>query len=277
MFDYRSIFISDVHLGAPDCKAEFLLDFLRSTRCRQLYLVGDIIDLQALQSRPFWPAAHGEVVATLLDLARGPTRVTYIPGNHDAALRGLVGRALGGIEVRLNAIHCTADGRRLRVAHGDEFDPHGIGKTWLLRLGDGLYQFLCWLYRGLNRWRKRFGRPYLPMSIIAKSKIGRALAYIQQYETEVAERARRDGLDGHICGHIHFGAARSIDGMLYLNDGDWVEHCTALVEHHDGTLELLHWSDRRSSLAIIPPRAPAWPRAHEPPLPWPSAAAAAAP
>jgi UDP-2,3-diacylglucosamine pyrophosphatase LpxH len=111
------------------------------------------------------------------------------------------------------------------------------------------------------------------MSIIAKSKIGRALAYIQQYETEVAERARREGLDGHICGHIHFGAARSIDGMLYLNDGDWVEHCTALVEHHDGTLELLHWSDRRSSLAVIPPRSRT--PVHVPPLPWPAAARAA--
>lgn len=268
--DVRSIFISDVHLGSPDCQAGFLLDFLNSVRCRQLYLVGDIIDLEALRQRPYWPRSHGDVLATLLTIAQqGEAKVIYLPGNHDASLRGLAGQRIGAIDVRLNAVHRTADGRRFRVAHGDEFDPAGVGKTWLLRLGDHAYQLLCWLNRALNGLRRRLGRPYLPLSIWAKSRIGRALAYIQQYETEVAARARAEGLDGHICGHIHFGALREIDGVLYVNDGDWVEHCTALVEHHDGTLELLHWSDRRTSLARSPARSMPSP---EPVPDWPLAA-----
>lgn len=252
--DVRTVFISDLHLGTPACQAGFLLDFLAAVRCRQLYLVGDIVDLDALQQRPWWPAAHARVLARLVELARGPTRVVYIPGNHDAALRGLAGCTLAGIEVRLHALHRTADGRRLRVAHGDEFDPEGIGRSWLLRFGDRAYQGLVWLARQLNALRRRTGRPWLPLSVMAKSRIGRALAYIARYESLVLDRARRDRVDGHVCGHIHMGAARSEDGLLYLNDGDWVEHCTALVEHHDGTLELLHWGDRRASLARIPPR-----------------------
>lgn len=252
--DVRTVFISDLHLGTPGCQSGFLLDFLAKVRCRHLYLVGDIIDLEALQQRPYWPPAHSEVLARLVELARGPTRVTWIPGNHDSPLRGLAGSAIAGIEVRLDALHRTADGRLLRVAHGDEFDPAGIGRTWLLRLGDRAYQSLAWVARTLNRMRRRLGRPWLPLSVMAKSRIGQALAYIARYESLVLERARRDGLDGHVCGHIHYGAARSERGLLYLNDGDWVEHCTALVEHHDGTLELLHWGDRRTSLARIPPR-----------------------
>ncbi|MBX3726069.1 MAG: UDP-2,3-diacylglucosamine diphosphatase [Xanthomonadales bacterium] len=266
--DVRTVFISDLHLGTPGCQADFLIDFLAAVRCRQLYLVGDIVDLDALRQRPWWPASHARVLARLVELAGGPTRVTYIPGNHDAALRGLAGSTLAGIEVRLHALHRTADGRRLRVAHGDEFDPEGIGRTWLLRLGDRAYQALVWATRKLNALRRRAGRPWLPLSVMAKSRIGRALAYIARYESLVLDRARRDRLDGHVCGHIHMGAARCEDGLLYLNDGDWVEHCTALVEHHDGTLELLHWGDRRTSLARIPPRSretpgdvPAWPAA----------------
>lgn len=246
---FRSIFLSDVHLGTPDCKAGYLLDFLRSTRCEHLYLVGDIVDLEALARRSFWTAEHSAVLAEILAKAESGTRVTYIPGNHDCAMRGLVGQKIGQVEVRLDALHEGADGRRYRVSHGDEYDPAGCGRTWLLRLGDHAYRLLCWLNRGFNGLRRRLDLPYLPLSIITKSRIGRALAYIQDFERLAAANARAKGLDGHICGHIHFGGIREVDGVLYCNDGDWVEHCTALVEDPAGTLELIHWSEHRTRLA----------------------------
>lgn len=246
---FRSIFISDVHLGTPDCQAEYLLDFLRSTESEFLYLVGDIVDLQALRQRIFWTATQGAIVGELLDRAARGTRVIYIPGNHDAPLRGLAGGSIGEISVQLDAEHSGADGRRFRVSHGDEFDEHGVGKRLIVRLGDRGHRLLCWLNRNLNRLRRRFGLPYFPLSVITKSRIGRALDYIQGFEHKVAKRARDEGFDGHICGHIHFGGIRRIDGVLYLNDGDWVEHCTALVELDSGRMELLHWTERQGALA----------------------------
>lgn len=263
---FRSIFISDVHLGTRDCRADFLLDFLRATRCERLYLVGDIIDIEAMERSPYWPARHGEVLAEFLHIAANGTAVTYIPGNHDAPLRGLAGQRLGQIEVLLDTIHTTADGRRFRVSHGDEFDPEHQGKTWLTWFGDYAYRLICWANRSVNTLRRRLRLPYFALSILAKSRIGKALAYIRRYEGLATQRARELGLDGQICGHIHFGAMREHDGVLYLNDGDWVEHCTALVEHADGTLELLHWSERRAALmraaagerAPQPQPVPAW-------------------
>lgn len=245
---FRSVFISDVHLGTRDCRADFLLDFLRSTRCEQLYLVGDIIDLEALEQTPYWPARHSEVLAEFLAIAAQGTQVTYIPGNHDCRFRGMAGQRIGAIEVALDAIHTTADGKRLRVSHGDEFDPEHQGKTWLVWFGDYAHRFIRLANRGLNALRRRLRLPYFALSILAKSRIGKALAYIRRYETLATSRARSLGLDGQICGHIHFGAMGEHGGVLYLNDGDWVEHCTALVEHMDGTLELLHWSERRAAL-----------------------------
>ncbi|WP_313912551.1 UDP-2,3-diacylglucosamine diphosphatase [Tahibacter sp.] len=245
---FRSIFISDVHLGTRDCRADFLLDFLRSTRCEQLYLVGDIIDLEAMEQAPYWPSRHSEVLAEFLDIAAKGTRVIYLPGNHDCSLRGLAGQCIGGIEVALDAIHVTADGKRLRVSHGDEFDPEHQGKTWLTWFGDYAYRLICLANRKLNAVRRRLRLPYFALSILAKSRIGKALAYIRRYEAMATGRARELGLDGQICGHIHFGHISEHGGVLYLNDGDWVEHCTALVEHLDGTLELLHWSERRTAL-----------------------------
>ncbi|MCQ4166546.1 UDP-2,3-diacylglucosamine diphosphatase [Tahibacter harae] len=263
---FRSIFISDVHLGTRDCRADFLLDFLRATRCERLYLVGDIIDIEAMERSPYWPARHGEVLAEFLHIAANGTAVIYLPGNHDAPLRGLAGQRVGQIEVALDAIHTTADGRRFRVSHGDEFDPEHQGKTWLTWFGDYAYRLICWANRSVNTLRRRLRLPYFALSILAKSRIGKALAYIRRYEGLATQRARELGLDGQICGHIHFGAMRAHDGVLYLNDGDWVEHCTALVEHADGTLELLHWSERRAALmraaagerAPQPQPVPAW-------------------
>ena len=246
---FRSIFLSDVHLGTPDCKAAYLLDFLRATRSEFLYLVGDIVDLEALSVRSWWHPLHSAILGELLLKAETGTKVIYIPGNHDAPLRGLAGQKIGAAEVRLNAIHVGADGRRYRVSHGDEFDPDHVGKPWLIRIGDVGLRVLCKLNRAFNALRRRFDLPYLPLSIITKSRLAKALAYIQRYEESVAQAAHDYAVDGHICGHIHYGGIRRIDGKLYLNDGDWVEHCTALTEDEHGTMELLHWSEHRTALA----------------------------
>ena len=246
----RSAFISDVHLGTPDCKAAYLLDFLRQLRCEKLYLVGDIVDLEALSRRRWWHAEHSAVIAEILQLARRGVDVVYIPGNHDAPLRGLHGQRFGGVRIELDAVHVGADGRRYRVSHGDEYDPEHVGRSWMLHLGEAMHRFICWSNRRVNAWRRRMDMPYLPLSIIVKSHVRKALAYIRAYEQRVADDARERGFDGHICGHIHFGQVRDVDGVLYLNDGDWVEHCTALVEHHDGAFELLHWTERQRSLAV---------------------------
>ena len=247
-FHCRTAFISDVHLGTPDCKAAYLLDFLRRLRCEKLYLVGDIIDLEALNRRSGWQAEHGAVVAELLAMARRGVEVTYIPGNHDAPLRGLHGQHIGGVRIVLDAVHEGADGRRYRVSHGDEFDPEQVGRRWMLWLGEAMHRFICWGNRRMHGVRRRLELPYLPLSIIVKSHVGRALAYIRAFEQRVADDARARGFDGHICGHIHYGQVREIGDVLYLNDGDWVEHCTALVEDHTGAMELIHWSEQPASL-----------------------------
>ena len=244
----RSAFISDVHLGTPDCKADYLLDFLRKLRCEKLYLVGDIIDMEALARRPWWPAEHSAVIAELLDLAQRGVEVIYIPGNHDAPMRGLHGQRFGDVRIELDAVHVGADGRRYRVSHGDEFDPEQIGRGWMQHFGEAMHRLICWSNRRLHAMRQRLELPYLPLSIIVKSHIGKALAYIRAYEERVVLDARERGFDGHICGHIHFGHVRELEGVLYLNDGDWVEHCTALIEDHTGAMELIHWSEQPAAL-----------------------------
>lgn len=266
--DCRTAFISDTHLGTPDCKAAYLLDFLRQLRCEKLYLVGDIIDLQALQRRAGWRPEHTAVVAQVLQLARDGIEVTYIPGNHDAALRPLAGQTIAGVRIALDAVHEGADHRRYRVSHGDEFDPAPDHQGSLFRLGDVLHRLLCWGNRSLHRMREQRALPYVPLSIIVKSRINKVLAYIRAYEQRVADDARRRGFDGHICGHIHYGQLRQISGVLYLNDGDWVEHCTALVEDHTGVMALIHWPGH----ATAPART-----SREPLLPAPATALAPAP
>lgn len=245
---YRSVFVSDVHLGTPDCRADALLAFLRTVCMERLFLVGDIIDLEAMATRAYWPPSHAAVMAEILSLAARGIDVTYIPGNHDAPVRGLSGQTISGIKVRLNAEHRGADGLRYRVSHGDEYDSERLGKEWLVWLGEYARQFVCWINRGFNGVRQRFGLNYLPLPIVAKSRIGAALTYIREYESRVVAGARDGGFDGHICGHIHFGAIREIDGIRYYNDGDWVEHCTALTEGHDGTWSLVHWTGRAIEL-----------------------------
>jgi UDP-2,3-diacylglucosamine pyrophosphatase LpxH len=240
---FRSIWISDVHLGTRACKAEYLLDFLRHTESKYLYLAGDIIDFWSLRGGWHWPALHNRVVQTVMDKATRGTEVVYVPGNHDEMFREHVGRVFGGVRVALDTIHATADGRRLLVRHGDEFDAVVQHSRWLALLGSGIYDVLLYLNRWVNVVRRRCGLPYWSLAAYLKDKTKSAVNFISSFETTLVQEARRRNVDGIVCGHIHKAAIEEIDGMLYCNDGDWVESCTALVEHHDGSLAIVHWAD----------------------------------
>jgi UDP-2,3-diacylglucosamine pyrophosphatase LpxH len=246
---YRAVFISDLHLGTPGCQATQLLSFLKASPCDHLYLVGDIIDGWQLRRRWYWPQAHNDVVQKLLRGARKGTRVVFVPGNHDEFARGFIGHQFGGIEVVDEAVHVTADGRRLWVTHGDYFDGVIQCAKWLAYVGDNLYEFTLKLNRYLNHLRARFGLPYWSLSAYLKHKVKKAVNFISDFEVAVAHEARRRGHQGVVCGHIHRAEMREIEGILYCNDGDWVESRTALVEHHDGRLELLHWGASTSGPA----------------------------
>jgi UDP-2,3-diacylglucosamine pyrophosphatase LpxH len=241
---YRAVWISDLHLGTPGCQAEALLDFLKHVECDHLFLVGDIIDGWQLRRSWYWPQAHNDVVQKLLRKARKGTRVIFIPGNHDEFARRYVGHNFGGIDVAEEWIHETADGRKLWVMHGDLFDGVIQCAKWLAHVGDTLYEFTLKLNRYLNTMRARLGLPYWSLSKYLKLKVKRAVSYVGDFENAVAREARRRGVHGVVCGHIHHAEMRDIDGILYANDGDWVESLTALVEHADGRLEILDWSSR---------------------------------
>jgi UDP-2,3-diacylglucosamine pyrophosphatase LpxH len=242
---YRSIWISDIHLGTRGCKADLLLDFLRETDSDYLYLVGDIIDCWRLRRSWYWAQSHNDVVQKLLRKARKGTHVVYVPGNHDEPLRDYTDMQFGGVTVLSEAIHETADGRRLLILHGDDFD--GIVKyaKWLAMLGDQAYNLMIAVNHWFNWMRRRLGYPYWSLSAFLKLKVKNAVDYINDFEVAVAAEARRRGADGVVCGHIHKAEMRPIDGILYCNDGDWVESCTALVEHKDGRLEILDWAKVR--------------------------------
>lgn len=238
---YRAIFVSDIHLGTPGCQAESLLDFLKDHSSNYLYLVGDIVDGWQLRRRWFWPQSHNDVVQKLLRRARKGCQVIYVPGNHDEFARGFVGHQFGGIDVVQEAVHTTADGKRLWVIHGDYFDGVVQCAKWLAYLGDTLYEFTLKLNRHFNSYRARMGLPYWSLSAYLKHKVKKALNYVMDFEDAVAAEARERGHHGVVCGHIHRAEMRDIDGTLYCNDGDWVESRTALVEHMDGRLELIYW------------------------------------
>ena len=242
---YRSVFISDVHLGTRGCQAELLLDFIRNIECDSLYLVGDIVDGWKMRTGWYWPQAHNDVVQKVLRLARKGVAVTYIPGNHDEVVRDFFGVHFGGVVVARDAIHETADGRRFLVTHGDEFDAVVQHARWLALLGDWAYRALLASNTLINRARRRLGFGYWSFSAFAKTRVKKALQFIENFEQAVAAEARRRGVDGVICGHIHKAEMRIIDGIEYINDGDWVESCTALVEHDDGRLEILEWGKAR--------------------------------
>lgn len=240
---YRTIWISDVHLGTRGCNDRLLIDFLDHCDSETLYLVGDIIDGWRMKKRFYWPERHNAIVRRIMKRAKRQSRVVYIPGNHDEMFRQFSGMDFGGVEIRRSAIHETADGRRLLVLHGDEFDAVVMGQRWLAFLGDAAYNFLLKMNVLINVVRRRLNLPYWSLSAHAKHKVKDAVAFISRFEETVATSAKKRQLDGVVCGHIHTAEERDFDGIEYYNDGDWVESCTALVEHFDGRMEILRWSE----------------------------------
>ena len=253
---YRTIWISDFHLGTKNTKADFLLDFLRSNDSDYLYLVGDIFDGWALGKSWYWPQVHNDVIQKVLRKVRKGTKVTYIPGNHDEFARGFVDMQFGGIVTKLESIHTTVDGRQLLVLHGDRFDGVIKYARWVSLLGAKAYQLTLVMNRWFNYIRKRMGFSYWSLSAYLKTKTKRAVQHIAQFESAVVKEAKKYEVDGVVCGHIHHAEVQEINGILYLNTGDWVESCTALVEHVDGTLEVLRWADpedRPERLHLVQP------------------------
>jgi UDP-2,3-diacylglucosamine pyrophosphatase LpxH len=240
---YRAIFVSDVHLGTRTSQASALLDFLKCHDADTIYLVGDIVDFWKVRRGPHWPQSHNDVVQKLLRKVRQGSRIVFIPGNHDESLRDFCGMHFGGVEIHRSAIHRTADGRSYIVMHGDEFDVVIRSATWLAGLGDRGYELALWLNNPLNWVRRHLGFGYWSLSAYLKQSVKRAVNFIGAFEEAVASEARRHKANGIICGHIHHASDRMIDGVHYLNCGDWVESCTAIVEHADGRLELVHWPD----------------------------------
>ena len=252
---HRTIFISDIHLGTKACKADLLVDFLARNSCDTLFLVGDIVDGWRLRHRWFWPVAHNRVIDAILHKIDGGTRVVYVPGNHDEVFRTYCGRVVAGVEIIREAVHVTADGRRLLVLHGDRFDAVIAYAKWLALLGDWAYGLAIELNELCYGIRRVFGLDYWSLSAYLKQRVKNALEYICCFENAVAREVRARGLDGVVCGHIHHAAAKEIGGVLYLNDGDWVESCTALVEDGSGKLEILCWAaqparQRERSVAV---------------------------
>ncbi len=245
---FRTIWISDVHLGTHGCKADFLLSFLKYHELEYLYLVGDIVDGWALKRSWYWKQSHNDVIQKVLRKARKGTRVVYIPGNHDEALRDFTGHHFGGVAVEREVIHTAADGKRYLVFHGDEFDGIMHYAKWIAYLGDYAYALALRINHWFNLVRRRLGLPYWSLSAYLKHKVKNAVEFISGFEKLVAHEARRRKVDGVICGHIHHAEIRDIDGVTYCNDGDWVESCTALAEDQTGELHIIHWARRAWAL-----------------------------
>ncbi|MGE0603789.1 MAG: UDP-2,3-diacylglucosamine diphosphatase [Xanthobacteraceae bacterium] len=239
---FRTLFISDVHLGSRGCQADLFLNFLRDHDADTVYLVGDIVDGWRMRSSWYWPQAHNDVVQKLLRKARKGARTIYIPGNHDEFLRDYYGTHFGGIEVMETAIHESADGRKFLVLHGDVFDVVVRNARWLAYFGDWAYDFAIFTNRYFNWVRRKLGLTYWSLSKWAKHKVKNAVNFIGEFEQAVALEARKQNVEGVICGHIHHATIHDLYGTRYMNCGDWVESCTALAEHYDGTFELLTWT-----------------------------------
>ncbi len=250
---YRTIFLSDLHLGTRGCQAELILDFLRHNDAATFYLVGDILDGWRMKASFYWPQSHNDVVQKLLRKVRRGARMVFVPGNHDEFARQFVGLTFGGIEIARNAQYEAADGRRYLVMHGDEFDVVVRHSKWLAFLGDWAYDFAIFLNTHFNVLRRKLGFPYWSFSAWAKLKVKNAVNFIGSFEKALAEEARKRGVDGVICGHIHHPTIRDIEGVTYVNTGDFVESCSYVVEHDDGRLEVMRWSRPR---ALLPQAAP---------------------
>jgi UDP-2,3-diacylglucosamine pyrophosphatase LpxH len=240
---FRTIWISDVHLGTTGCQAGRLLEFLGATESKKLYLVGDIVDGWQLKRRWYWDQTHNNVVQAVLKKARKGTKVIFVPGNHDESVRQFIDLDFGGIQIRDELVHVTRQGKRMLVLHGDRFDGVIACAKWLAYVGDNLYTVILKFNQILNAWRARAGLPYWSLSQYIKLKVKNAVSYISSFENALAAEARKKGLDGVICGHIHKPEIRDIDGITYCNDGDWVESLSALVEEKSGELRLVTWQE----------------------------------
>ena len=242
----RTVFISDVHLGFKGCSAELLLEFLHSIEMDTLFLVGDIIDVWSMKKSMFWPQSHNNVLRTILGKAKRGTKVIFVPGNHDEVFRDADGSVYGNLEIHREYIHRTADGRRMLILHGDEFDNVVKFSPWLARLGSGIYDLLLAINPCINGVRRRFDLPHWSLAGYLKNKTKKAVQYIGSFESVVVQAARKRGVDAVVCGHIHRAEMRDFDGILYCNDGDWVESCTAIVEDFRGQLRILYWADEEA-------------------------------
>lgn len=255
-FRVKAVFISDVHLGTRAAQAPALLDFLRVVDAEVYYLVGDIVDFWKVRRGAYWPQTHNDVIQKLLRKVRKGARIVFIPGNHDEVLRDFCGQTFGGIEILRDTEHVTASGKRYIVMHGDEFDVVVRYAKWLAFLGDRSYELALWLNQPLNWARRKLGFGYWSMSAYLKHRVKTAVNFIGEFENALSDVARRHNADGIICGHIHHAASRYVDGVHYVNCGDWVESRTAIVERHDGGLEVVHW-DRLAKELSYAPSAPA--------------------
>jgi UDP-2,3-diacylglucosamine pyrophosphatase LpxH len=241
---YRSIWISDVHLGTRACHAELLADFLKHHTCDNLYLVGDIIDGWHLKRKFYWKDSHSEVIRQVLKKQHKGTKIVYIVGNHDEFLRPWLGHIhLGGIVMADHYDHIGVDGKRYLITHGDLFDGVTSLAPWLSHLGDNAYNFLIWFNRYFNKARNLFGLRYWSLSAYLKKSVKKSLDFIFKFEENLATYAKSQGYDGVVAGHIHTPVIKEINGILYCNDGDWQESCSALVEYDNGTLELIYWHE----------------------------------
>jgi len=240
---YRTIWISDIHLGSKGSQSEHLLEFLKYNDSEYLYLVGDIIDGWRLTKKWYWPQSHNDVIQKILRKARKGTKVFYIPGNHDEGSRSFIGLTFGDIKIRNQAFHLTAKEKKLWVVHGDMFDHVIQNARWLAYIGDSAYTFLLWINKWFNDLRRFFNLPYWSLSQYLKLKVKKAVSFINAFETLMVKEAHRRGCDGVVCGHIHKSELKEINNLIYANDGDWVESLTALVEHKDGELEIVNWVD----------------------------------
>lgn len=253
--NYRSIFISDIHLGSKGCKADLLINFLKFNSAEKLYLIGDIVDGWKIQENKWvWKQSHTNVVRKILGHAKQGSEVIYIAGNHDEFLRPMIpyGITFGRIQIANQFTHEGVDGKRYLVVHGDLFDGITRLAPWISFIGDRAYDILIGLNSKFNWWRHKFGFGYWSLSQFLKQRVKRAVDFIFHFERNLIDYGRKRGFDGVICGHIHKAEIKTVDGLIYMNDGDWVESCTALVEHHDGHWEILHWTEELPDVDIIP-------------------------
>ena len=241
--NYKAIFISDIHLGSKACQAELLLDFLKHNDSEKLYLVGDIVDGWRLKRKWYWPQSHNDVVQKILRKARKGTQIIYVPGNHDEGLRRYIGTHFGGIEVRPTDIYEAVNGDKYLVLHGDSFDNVMLYARWLASIGDHAYDLVLRLNTVFNGLRRLMGLRYWSLSSYLKIKVKNAVQFISEFERVLVQEAQKAGVQGVICGHIHHAEMKQYGDIIYMNDGDWVESCTALVEHFDGTWEIVFWAD----------------------------------